>query len=259
MKEHYANLSDAESQITQASDIFLVNALSKLKEDVPALNAYTAATKDQLYGKVVQEHSDTFTKNYNDLTNASNTNKNVMYYYIRNKDLNKIQGSIASRAESDAMAAQHDSHLAKRQFEINEWTNGNKLDTLFVFQLIFIGLLISAPLLYIKRLGLLPSSIFYAVVLLIFLAILFTIVIRAQYTLKSRDQRFWHKRRFPGPPVAPPGSCPSASDILGGIQGLSDDVLSKARESGSNLYNFMESTATTSGFQDYGMMGASLS
>lgn len=258
MKENYADAtSTAESQITQASDIFLVNALSKLKGDAPALNAYTAATKDQLYGKVVEEHSDTFLKNYNDLTNAANTNKNVMYYYIRNKDLNKIQGSIASRAESEAMAAQHDSHLAKRQFEINEWTNGNKLDTLFVFQLIFIGLLVSAPLLYIKRLGMLPSSVFYAVILVIFLAILFTIVIRAQYTLKSRDQRFWHKRRFPGPPVFPPGSCPSPSDLLKGIDGVSQDLLDKAKESGSNLYDFTERIA--SGFQDYGFMGASLS
>ena len=262
MKEYYADLSTAEAQITQASDIFLVNALSKLKEDTPALNAYVGATKDQLYGKVVQEHSDTFAKNYNDLTNASNTNKNVMYYYIRNKDLNKIQGSIASRAESEAMAAQHDSHLAKRQFEINEWTNGNKLDTLFVFQLIFIGLLISAPLLYLKRMGMLPSSIFYVVVLLIFMAILFTIVIRAQYTLKSRDQRFWHKRRFPGPEVLPPGSCPSASDILQGIEGISQDTLNKAKESGSNLFDFAEKVygaTQQSGFQNYGFMGASLS
>lgn len=257
MKEYYADLSTASNQIKESSDIFLVNALSKLKEDIPALNAYTSATKQSLYDKVVKEHSDTFTKNFDDLTNASNTNKNIMYYYIRNKDLNKIQGSIAGRAESEAMAAQHDSHLAKRQFEINEWTNGNKLDTLFVFQLIFIGLLLSAPLLYVKKIGMLPSSIFYVIILIIFLAILFTIVIRAQYTLKSRDQRFWNKRRFPGAPVPPTSACPSLSELQNKIEGVTENALAES-DTLSSLVS-QASCLTDEGketFQDYGIMKA---
>lgn len=277
MKERFVDLTTATQQITEASDIFLVNALAKLKEDQPALNAYAAATKNSLYDKVVQEHSDTFAKNYDDLTNASNTNKNVMYYYIRNKDLNKIQGSISDRAESEAMAAQHDSHLAKRQFEINEWTNGNKLDTLFVFQLIFIGLLLSAPLLYAKKLGMLPSSVFYVVLMIIFLAILFTIVIRAQYTIKTRDQRFWHKRRFPGAPVPPTSICPSASDLLSSVSGVSGDIQAAYNNLGGSLIQqigtgvnqlgqtvsqagqgIVAQAPTTSGFEDFGTMRASL-
>ena len=95
---------------------------------------------------------------------------------------------------------------AKRQYEINEWTSNNKLDTLFFYQLLLITLSITAPLLYLNKNGLLPSPAFYGIVGVLGIAVVLTLIVRYQYTIGSRDLRYWNRRRFAqmgGPPTIP--------------------------------------------------------
>jgi hypothetical protein len=94
---------------------------------------------------------------------------------------------------------------AKRQYEINEWTSNNKLDTLFFYQLLLITLTITAPLLYLNKKGLLPSAAFYGIVCILGIAVVLTLLIRYQYTVGARDLRYWNRRRFAqmgGPPTS---------------------------------------------------------
>lgn len=201
-----AAIDTAISNAISTQDLELAQAITDLKGDPAALAAFVTGRKSELYNAVTLEHSDTFKKVYGDYQRASDTNNNILYYYIRNNDLNTLQGNLVTNAENTASAAQHDSHLAKRQYEINEWTGSNKADTLFVFQMILIALSVSAPLLYLQRKGILPMSVFIGITALLFIAILCTIIVRAQYTNVTRDTRFWNRRRFPGmggPPVAP--------------------------------------------------------
>lgn len=193
-----------------AQDVELANALANLKNDPVKLSEFVSTRKAALYNSITAQHSDSFQKVYGDLKNANDTVKNLMYYHVRNKDLNTTQQAIFDKAKAQAGNAVYDSQNAKRQFEINEWTANNKRDTLFVFQLMFIGLTLTVPLLYLNRQGMLPGSVLYGVLLLIVIAIVFTLVIRAQYTNKSRDTRFWNRRRFAsmgGPPVTMPPTC----------------------------------------------------
>ena len=75
-------------------------------------------------------------------------------------DRNEIYNTLKSQADK-----LHTTNAnAKRQYEINEWTSNNKLDTLFFYQLLLITLSITAPLLYLNKNGLLPSSAFYGIV-----------------------------------------------------------------------------------------------
>lgn len=199
-------IDTAISNAVSNQDLELAQAISDLKGDPAALAAFVTGRQSELYNAVTLEHSDTFKKVYGDYKRASSTNNNILYYYIRNNDLNTLEGNLFSQAQSSANAAQHDSDLAKRQYEINEWTGSNKADTLFVFQMILIALSVSAPLLYLQRKGILPMSVFVGITALLFIAILCTIIVRAQYTNVTRDTRFWNRRRFPGmggPPVAP--------------------------------------------------------
>jgi hypothetical protein len=51
-----------------------------------------------------------------------------------------------------------------------------------------------------------PTTVFYGVTGLVMLALVLTVVVRAQYTEKTRDQTFWNRRRFQqmgGPPTPP--------------------------------------------------------
>lgn len=85
---------------------------------------------------------------------------------------------------------------SQRQYEINEWTSNNKLDTLFFYQLLLISLTAFAPLLYLSKNGLIPSTVFYGVTGIIGIAVVLTLIIRLQYTVGSRDLRYWNRRRF---------------------------------------------------------------
>lgn len=194
------------SDVLQAQDVELANALTQLKNDPAKLADFMAKRKADLYGTVSKEHSDSFAKVFGDLQRASDVTKNILYYHVRNKDLDNLQDAVFNRVKAEADNATYDSQTAKRQFEANEWTSGNKSDTLFFFQLLFIGLTLIAPLLYMNRAYMIPTSVFYGVTGLVMIALILTVVVRAQYTEKTRDQTFWNRRRFQrmgGPPTPP--------------------------------------------------------
>ena len=215
-----------------SQDVELANAIAGLKGDSGKLADFVRARKGALYNTVTREHSDNFQKVYGDLQRAGDTTKNIMFYHVRNKDLDRTQQAMFNKAKGEADNATIQSQNSKRQFEINEWTVGNKKDTLFFLQLLFIALCVTAPLLYMSRAGMIPNGVFYGVSGLVFIALILTLVVRVQYTNQSRDNHFWNRRRFAqmgGPPTAP--SCEA-------IQGLA----ARVAESGENVF---ESGAAT--------------
>lgn len=242
------NIKDALT----AQDVELANAINNLKGDSAKLSDFMASRKADLYSTVTAEHSDSFQKVFGDLQRASDVTKNILYYHVRNKDLDRLQESIFDRTRAEAENATYDSQTAKRQYEANEWTSGNKSDTLFFFQLMFISLTLIAPLLYMQRTGLIPTSVFYGVSGLVLIALVLTLVVRAQYTIKSRDQTFWNRRRFQqmgGPPVGP--TCEAIQAL--GTQGLSGLAaagaagLGAVQESQSRVLGAYNSLTSSSG------------
>jgi hypothetical protein len=219
-------------QTLDFQDVELANAIAALKGDSAKLSEFVSARKSSLYNTVTREHSDNFQKVYGDLQRASDTTKNILYYHVRNKDLDRTQQAVLDKAKGEADNATIQSQNSKRQFEINEWTVGNKQDTLFFLQLLFIALCVTAPLLYMSRTGMIPNAVFYGVSGIVILALVLTIIVRAQYTNQSRDNHFWNRRRFAqmgGPPTLP--TCEA-------IQGLA----ARAAQSGQNVF---ESSAAT--------------
>jgi hypothetical protein len=110
----------------------------------------------------------------------------------------------------DVSKEQYNIELANRQIEINDWSYNNKMDTLFVFQVLFISLTILSLLFYFKNEGFIGSTfVWYSFILLlgIFLLLLIT---RILYSRGRIDKRFWSRRRFAGdnatiPPSVTPG------------------------------------------------------
>ncbi len=134
---------------------------------------------------------------YGELKANTNALHGLQYYLKRNVQLNKVQEDIVGTVKAQASAIEEDQNLAKRQNEINEWEAGNKRDTLFVYQMMLVGLSLTIILAYLMSIGIIGSYLFYGLTLVIVLIFIFTIVNRAQYTNAIRDRRFWNKRRFP--------------------------------------------------------------
>ena len=88
--------------------------------------------------------------------------------------------------------------LATRQIEINEWSYNNKMETLFIFQVVFISLLLMSLLFYLKGTGVVGGSFVTYVFLLLVLIVGLIIINRAVYTATTRDGRHWNRRRFDG-------------------------------------------------------------
>jgi len=107
---------------------------------------------------------------------------------IRQQDL-----CLLVRMASDS---KYNSDLLRRQTEINEYSYQNKLDTLFVFQLVFIGIAFVCAMLFLNKQGIIPYSfvIYGGIITCVILFLL--IVNRLMYTNSRRDSRYWNRIHF---------------------------------------------------------------
>jgi hypothetical protein len=110
--------------------------------------------------------------------------------------LQTIMGNATPAAPKHNYTNPYNNDLALRQAEINEWSYHNKMDTLFVFQLIFISLMTVALLYILSSQGYMGLGfVMYTMGILAFIMII-VIVNRYIYTRTTRDKRNWNRRRF---------------------------------------------------------------
>jgi hypothetical protein len=96
----------------------------------------------------------------------------------------------------------------------------------------FIYLTLTAVMLYGMNVGVIPSNVFYGVTSVLSIAVLLTLIVRYQYTSKTRDNHLWNRRRFAkmgGPPTTM--SC--------------DAILAKAADDSAKYGAAFKKTATT--------------
>ena len=198
-----------------------INDLTRLVQDVQYTSAlkgmnaqersnYFQTQRNQMIDGVLDERVSTFQKVYTDAVRNNSIQHSLLFYHMRNRDLNDLGNAFVSSNKGAIDVATNNKNLANRQNEINEWAYGNKLDTLFVFQILFITVLLSAGLVYLQKLGF-YSPAFLGVVTGILLFIDIVIIInRVNWTTRVRDQRYWNRRQFghfdiavPTPPACP--------------------------------------------------------
>jgi hypothetical protein len=90
----------------------------------------------------------------------------------------------------------HNTQLLNRQIEISEWTYNDRMETLFIFQILFISLMIVAILMYLRGAGALGGAFVGYAIFLLLLIVVIIITNRAMYTTRVRDTRAWNKRKF---------------------------------------------------------------
>jgi hypothetical protein len=206
------SVDQASKYSKQYQDIELSNALQQLRNDPVSLQQFLQNAQTNLYTDVIAQKDGAFQKIYGDLQRASSTDKAVQLYNQRNEDVNNLQSELYNARKGETDAVIHDINLAKRQSEINQWSTGNKLDTLFVYQQIFIILCTVVFMTYLLTNGVITTGLYFSLLFVLICIAVFTIVDRAQYTQFLRDGRYWNKRKFPTYSTIIPNVCPQGNN-----------------------------------------------
>ena len=175
--------------------------------------------------------------------------RNSAYAMIRNNDvankfdlLSTINAGVNDRYTTDI-------DVTRRQFEINEYSYQNKLDTLFFLQLLFISILVMSILVYFNRTGTLTTKMTGILTAVLAIVLIIVGISRYFYTERTRDRRLWHRRYFKKEDVSKPDlikSCPgpSAGETEINLNALFDaEDISCAVETNDNFKKWQEAAA----------------
>jgi hypothetical protein len=205
-----------------------VTDLTRLVQDVQYTTAlkgmtdqqkqnYFTAQKQELVGNILQDREGTFAKVYTDATRNNAVQHSLFFYQQRNRDIDNLGKAIQNQNETAIGTTRFNNQLATRQYEINQWSYENKMETLFVFQILFVTILLAAGFAYLNKAGLLSMTILGVLVGILLFIDIAVLLNRFQYTKKVRDQRYWNKRQFTkktlpqgsGSSICPPGEEPN--------------------------------------------------
>ena len=205
------NLQSVTDLTRLVQDVQYTSALRGMTDQQK--QAYFESQKQELLGNILKDREGTFQKTMTDAERNNAVQHSLFFYQQRNRDLQGLGDSIKNQNETAINTAKYNNQLATRQYEINEWSYNNKMDTLFVFQILFVTLLLAAGLAYLSKIGLLSMTIVGILVGVLLFVDIAILINRFQYTARVRNQRYWNKRQFDkksipqgsGSSICPPG------------------------------------------------------
>ena len=183
-------------------DLELLDFTRKLQRDPSSYSAYVNQNINSLTEDVFGQKRAAFQKAAVDLNRYMNMDHNANFYKIRMDDVDRLTSVMASGNTLVRQQAEHDKNLSKRQFEINDYYNYNKLEFLFFLQLFFIASLAMAVIIYLQKAGTLTNAFAGLLTIILILVVGITGAYRYKYTKNTRDTRLWHRRYFGS--AAPP-------------------------------------------------------
>jgi len=197
MREPFLDVNSLITDLQSLSDLELKAYLATLS------TADRTAFAQQNITSAVNNVTNSKKTNYNNaskmLLGADNSVTSAAYYLLRTEDLTNLATDLNNVTTKQVTENTINKQLADRQYEINEWSNSNKLDTLFFLQILFISLTLTAVFLFLMQNGFLP---YYLFGLFSFLTVAFAVIVliyRARFTAVKRDGRYWNKQRWDQP------------------------------------------------------------
>jgi hypothetical protein len=191
---------------------------------------------DELYNNISNAKHSAFEKSHIELARYMNMDHNANFYKIRTGDVDRMTDAIKLHNESIANSTETNKDNTKRQFEINEWYNYNKLETLFFLQLFFISSLCMAILIFLQKNGMITNTAAALATGILILVVVITGVYRYSYTERTRDPRLWHRRKFAT--VAGPESAPAKCGAGGTLDVDVNSIFPKAATQCMDDYAF---------------------
>jgi hypothetical protein len=214
-------------------DLERLKFASDLRENPEQYKAYVDQRVDALTGEVFNRKRAAFQKAQIDIGRYMDMDHNVNYYKMRNGDIQRLTTSMEANNRAVKDKLETDLELSKRQFEINEWQNHNKLETLFFLQVFFIASLAMAIIIFLQKNAAITTSMASLLTALLLGIVVVIGVYRYYYTRRTRDNRLWHRRYF-GTAKAP-SNCSSCKNNqlsvdLNCALGVSKDATACAEE-----------------------------
>lgn len=196
MKESFINISTLTNDISALGDMDLQYFLSSLSGST---SEFTGTNVQDALSSVASRKEAAFSDAYR-VTQTRNMS-------------NTAQG-IDEVLQQKLETTEQNASMVGRQYEINEWSNSNKLDTLYFMQILFICLTFVTVMMFLKVRGFITSSLFILFSVIAGFVAVAALILRARYTSVVRDNRYWHKARFPSvknpyPTPAQAPACPT--------------------------------------------------
>ena len=197
MREPFLDVNTLITDLQSLSDLELKAYLSTLS--AADRSTFVQGNITTAVNKVTDSKATNYTNASKMLLGADNSVTSAAYYLLRTEDLTNLATDLNNVTTKQVTENTINKQLADRQYEINEWSNSNKLDTLFFLQILFISLTLTAVFLFLMKNGLLP---YYLFGLFSFLTVAFAVIVliyRARFTAVKRDGRYWNKQKWGQP------------------------------------------------------------
>ena len=210
----------AYQNLVTAEDTARIAYSDQIKQNPAAAAQFTRDTTASLKAGIMSAKQNAYAQVEQELSRAQDETANVKLYQTRTSDTDDLATQIERNNQAVAGQLADDKAMTKRQFEINEWYNYDKLETLFFLQIVFMVSLSVAIVMYWSKQGLITAGfagILYGILGLIVIGVG---VHKYFYTEKTRDVKLWHRRRFASAPPPPPPICGPSNDLLGEAEKL---------------------------------------
>jgi hypothetical protein len=195
MKEGFGNSDTYAAQAELFNDLELRSYLVSLSESEKA--AFTATQIDKIMNSDLSIKKQNYRYNSNKVSNLDKTIASTAYYVGRTNGLNDMASDVDDITQKQLSTINVNHDLSVRQHEINEWSNSNKLDTLYFLQLLLISISFIGILLFLKMNGLISGYLFSLVTTIIVIVLILVLIMRFRYTNAVRNTRYWNKSNFP--------------------------------------------------------------
>jgi hypothetical protein len=137
-----------------------------------------------------------FQKAHIDLARYMDMDHGANYFKTRSTDVDRLTDAVISNNERMKNDLAFDKDITKRQFEINEWYNYQKLEVLFFLQVFFMSALVLAIIIYLNKTGAVTNALAGLLTGILLVIVGGLGLYRYYYTRNTRDPRLWHRRYF---------------------------------------------------------------
>jgi hypothetical protein len=194
MKEAFVNIDNLIDQAKLLGDMELQSYLTSLSDT--QRTDFIMSNVESTVNAVKTSKSSKFTDLIDQVTGADNSIVSSAYYINTTKDLSDLAKDVDDITVKQLTISEINNGVAGRQNEINEWSNFNKLDTLYFMQLLFISLSLIGILAFLYTSQIINLSLFTFISYSVAAVSVFILVLRWRYTNVARDGRYWHKAKF---------------------------------------------------------------
>jgi len=208
MKEPFVNIDTLIEQTKLLGDMELQAYLSSLSE--ADRREFVMENVGETLREVDKNKSSKFNELFDQAIGADNNVVSAAYYVARTRDLNNLARDVDSLAVKHITVSEVNKDLVNRQNEINEWSNSNKLDTLYVIQVLFVCLSLIGILAALFSMGMITKTPFLAISMFLLIIFVIVLIMKWRFTSVIRDEQYWNKMKFkPKPSLTINPQCPT--------------------------------------------------